>query len=183
MTLLLALLLLPAPTLAAAEVHVTRLGGDIDVDSAPDGATLRTLGGDIRIGRANRDVFAKTIGGDIRITTLEGSLEARTLGGEIRVHAAGNGQGRELFLRSTGGNIELVVPRNFSADFEIEVDQKRNGQRYHVTSDVPLEKRQWRTWSLFGGRRTIVTARGTSGNGANHVIVEAVGGNVRIRYE
>ena len=182
--LLLALLLLPANTLAASdEVHVTRLGGDIDVDDAPHGATLRTLGGDIRIGRANHAVFAKTMGGDIRIDLLEGSLEARSLGGEIRVHAGGAGRGRELFLHTTGGDVELIVPRNFAADFAVEIDQKRYGDHYRVTSDVPLEVTEWRSWTLFGGSRRIVSAKGTNGRADNHVVVETIGGNVRIRYE
>jgi DUF4097 and DUF4098 domain-containing protein YvlB len=182
--LMLALLLLPAsPVFGDDEVVINKLGGDIDVREAPAGATLRTLGGDIRLRRANRDVFAKTMGGDIRIDSLEGSLRARTLGGEIRVHAVGTGSGRKLYLHSIGGDVELTVPRNFPADFEIEIDQKRHGDHYHVDSDVPLETKEWRTWSLFGGSRRIVSAKGTNGRAANHVIVETVGGNVRIRYE
>jgi len=181
---MLALLLMPAsPVSAAEEVVVNKLGGDIDVRDAPGGATLRTLGGDIRLRSAGSEVFAKTMGGDIRIDSLAGSLRARTLGGEIRVHAVGTGSGRELYLHSIGGDVVLIVPRNFPADFDIEIDEKRHGDHYGVDSDVPLETSQWRTWSLFGGSRRIISARGTNGRADNHVIVETVGGNVRIRYE
>lgn len=177
-----ALLLLPVSA-SGGEVVVNRLGGDIDVREAPSGATLRTLGGNIRLHRGSREVFAKTIGGDIRIDALEGSLRARTVGGEIRVRAAGVGSGRELYLRAIGGDIELIVPRNFPADFEVEIEQKRNGDRYRITSDVPLKETHSRIWTLFGGTKRLTTARGTNGRADNHVTVETVGGNVRIRYE
>lgn len=180
--LLLVLLLLPTRAASAGdEVVINRLGGDIRVRDAPAGATLRTLGGDIHVSRAGGEVFAKTIGGEIEIDSLAGSLRARTLGGDISVRAVGTGKGRSLYLRSIGGSVELLLPRGFSAEFEVEVEQKRSDD-YRIHSDIPLQMDEWNNWTFFQ-RHRVVSGKGKSGNGDNRVVIEATGGDVRIRYE
>lgn len=50
-----------ATVLLLATVSIFRMGGDIRVDDAPDGAALRTMGGDIRVTRGAGRIVAKTM--------------------------------------------------------------------------------------------------------------------------
>lgn len=88
------------------------MGGDIRLDSAPDGARVRTMGGDIVIKRASGRVVAKTMGGDIEIRQVDGSLEAGTMGGSIDVEVIGSATGRDIQIGTMGGNIEVTFPRD-----------------------------------------------------------------------
>src|SRR5207248_11323955 len=86
--------------LLLASISIFRMGGDIDVADAPNGAALRTMGGDIHITRAAGKVIAKTMGGNIEIRSIDGSATASTMGGDIRVTVNGRGAGHDLDLRS-----------------------------------------------------------------------------------
>ena len=56
-----------AAALLLATISIFRMGGDISVDDAPNGAALRTMGGDIRVTHGAGRIIAKTMGGNIEI--------------------------------------------------------------------------------------------------------------------
>lgn len=171
----LAFVLLLAPRI----VH-NSMGGDLTVDYAPNGATLRTMGGDIRIERAAGDVVAKTMGGNIRVRQLEGSLDAGTMGGNVRVEVVGGGSGRSIEISSMGGSLELTLPKDFAADFDVEIDDCDDGPAHHIVSDFPLriEESEHRRWFRHC---VVITGKGRNGSGANRVRLWTAGGEITIR--
>lgn len=178
------LLLLLAPLTASAGEHIRRfsMGGDIDIRSAPHGAVLRTMGGDIRVDRADGRVVAKTMGGEIRIDRLTGSLNAGTMGGDVDIDVIEAGEThRNIEATSMGGSIEITLPKNFDADFEIELEQDDDdGPRARIVSDFPL-KIQESTRKRWFRKVTVLTATGMSGSGANRVRLTTIGGDITIR--
>src|SRR5437762_11343810 len=137
-----------------ASISIFRMGGDIDVPDASAGAFLRTMGGDIRVAHGNGCIVAKTMGGNIDIQRLEGSADVGTMGGNVTVTVVGGGRGRAVQLRSMGGEIEVTLPRDFDADFTVELEQGDRKSTHRIVSDIPLEKHESTHWRLFGGRYT-----------------------------
>jgi hypothetical protein len=138
------------------------------------------MGGDIRVSRGAGKIVAKTMGGDIDIVQLDGSADAGTMGGDIRVTVVGPGGGHDLDLHSMGGDIELFLPHDFSADFAVELIDDDDNEPHHITSDFPLDVRQ-STSRQFFQRRKVTTATGRSGAASNRVNIRTHGSNITIR--
>jgi DUF4097 and DUF4098 domain-containing protein YvlB len=171
-----------APALLLAGISIFRMGGDIDVPDAPNGANLRTMGGNIRVTRGNGRIVAKTMGGDIDIRELQGSAEAKSMGGNVTVNVVASGGGHDLEVRSMGGEIEVTLPRDFGADFIVELEEGDNDASEHrIVSDFPLQIRQSTRWRFFGGDRKIFKATGRNGSAANRVVISTIGSNITIR--
>jgi len=154
----LALLLFLAPRIVQHS-----MGGDLTVDYAPNGATLRTMGGDIRIARSNCLVIAKTMGGN------------------VEVEVAGNGSGRSIEAWSMGGELELTVPRGFAANFDVVLEQDED-RDHRIVSDIPLHivETTHRRW--FHDVRVLHATSGGAANG-NRVYLKTIGGEIRIRTQ
>ncbi|HYC88559.1 MAG TPA: hypothetical protein VEO54_05060 [Thermoanaerobaculia bacterium] len=178
---LLLLLLVPASAAAGGEITRSSMGGDIDVDDAPDGAVLRTMGGDIRVGRARGHVVAKTMGGDIRVRDLVGSLDAGTMGGNVTVEVDGVAGSRSLSLHSMGGSVTLTLPASFSGTFEIELEQNHEGPEGRIISDFPLEIRKSRRKRWWRPDVDVLNATGRVGSGDARVKIDTIGSDVTIR--
>lgn len=174
-------LLLLLVTASAAEGRIVRtsMGGDIDVPSAPDGATLRTMGGDIRVGSARGRVIAKTMGGNIEVLRLEGSLDAGTMGGNVDVDVVRGGGTIEI--SSLGGHVEITLPADFSGTFEIELEQDEEGRKNEIISDFPLQIRESKKNNWLRPDTTVLHGTGRNGTGANRVRITTIGGDIRIR--
>ena len=170
-----------ATVLLLATVSIFRMGGDIRVDDAPDGAALRTMGGDIRVTRGAGRIVAKTMGGNIDLARLEGSAEVSTMGGNVEVNVAASGAGHDLDLHSMGGEIEVTLPRDFDGEFFVELDDTNESQLHQIKSDVPLQIRESSQWRFFGGTHRILTGTGRTGSGANRVKITTMGGDITIR--
>jgi DUF4097 and DUF4098 domain-containing protein YvlB len=177
-----AVLLLFVPILAFAGSKIVRysMGGDINVSEAPHGAVLRTMGGNIRVKNANGSVTAKTMGGDIRVDRLQGSLDAGTMGGDVDVEVLDSGDGGDIRISSMGGTIEVTLPKNFAADFEVELEQDRDGRQHKIMSDFPLQFRKSTRHHWFR-KVEVLTGTGKSGTGANHVRLWTIGSDITIR--
>jgi len=122
-------------------VRISSLGGDININDAPEGAEVRTTGGSIRIKSAAKFVNAVTTGGDIIINAVDGYVKAVTTGGDIDVTVTGGtgDEKRDVTLTSTGGNITLAVPEDLSMDVDIELSYSKDTKRkYKIVSDFPL---------------------------------------------
>jgi DUF4097 and DUF4098 domain-containing protein YvlB len=156
------------------------MGGDIRLDSAPEGASVRTMGGDIVIRRAGGRVLAKTMGGDIEIRQVDGSLEAGTMGGSVDVEVTGSATGREIRIGTMGGNIEVTFPRDFQGEFDVKVERDPDDEPVRIDSDFPLQLRE-STARHFLQKLTVISGTGRSGAGGNRVRITAVGGNVVLR--
>jgi DUF4097 and DUF4098 domain-containing protein YvlB len=171
-----------AAILLLSAISIFRMGGDIDLADAPNGAVLRTMGGDIRVTRGAGRIVAKTMGGNIDIRQLQGSAEAKSMGGDVKVNVVASGAGHDLEVRSMGGEIEVTLPRDFGADFVVELEEGDNDEQEHrIVSDFPLQIRESSRWRFFGGRHKVFTATGRSGSAANRVVISTIGSNITIR--
>lgn len=179
-TLALLLLFLSSAALAGEAVRRFSMGGNIDVRAAPRGAVLHTMGGDIHVDRANGDIVAKTMGGDIRIGKATASVRAGTLGGDVEVDVLRAATDRSIDLSSLGGSLAVTLPKDFSAEFEIELEYDRDGPQGKIISDFPLtiQKSARRRWLR---KVTVLTATGMTGSGANRVRLTTIGGDITIR--
>jgi len=167
--------------LLLATLSIWRMGGDIHVDNAPNGASLHTMGGNIRISRAAGNVVAKTMGGNIEIRSLTGSAEVSTMGGQIDVIVEGRGPGHDLDLQSLGGEIELTLPADFDGTFDVELEEGDRPRDLRVSSDFPLNVQESTRTRWFGSKHVVQTATGKTGSGANHVRITTVGSDITIR--
>jgi len=53
------------------------MGGDLDIDKAPNGARLKTMGGEITINYAGKFLDAETMGGTLRQKKLTAGLKQK----------------------------------------------------------------------------------------------------------
>lgn len=166
-------------------VHISTMGGAIDVAEAPDGADVETMGGDVTVGRANRFVRAKTMGGSITIGGADGWIEAATMGGNVTATMTGNpNEGdRHVTIESKGGDIELVLPAGLDAEFDVQILFTKNSKRsYDIESDFPVQASATPEWSYGKGTpHRVIQGRGKSGSGKNKVTIRTINGDVKIR--
>ena len=166
-------------------VVITTMGGDIEIGSAPAGASLETMGGDIEVGDAAKFVEAETMGGDITIGTIDGRVEASTMGGDVRVTVIGDPQasGKDIELSSMGGEIYLTVPRNFSMEVDIEIKyNKKSGVPEIVSDETLMIEDEEGGGGLLRREGSTLRGSGSFNGGKNKVEIETVGGNVYLKY-
>lgn len=185
-------------------VSIHRIGGDIEVKTAPEGANLETMGGNIRVGqvsssarlhtmggnitveRADGSVDAATMGGEIRINTVYGPLKLSTMGGNITTHVVGtSNQPRDIEMSSKGGTIRLTVPKDFPMDVHVTLAYTRNSrQDFRIEEHLGLTQKISSDWEdEFGTSRKFIRAAGRVGNGQNHVTIDTVNGDVILHQE
>ncbi len=188
----------------ANEVSVHKMGGGIDVASAPDGANLSTMGGDIHLVSAGPFAKLKTMGGSIRVDHVAGSVDASTMGGKIDIgqaggaihastmagdvtaHLTGSATGkRDISLSSMSGAILLTVPKDFGMDVQIKLAYTKNSDgKFRVIQHLGLTERQTTEWDNHGGTpRKYIYVTGRVGNGQNPVKIETINGDISLKQE
>jgi len=164
-------------------VHITTKGGNIDVDEAPFGADVHTYGGDITIRSAGKFVKAKTMGGNIEIFEVDGQVDAVTMGGDVNVKMVGDPKTgkRNVEISSKGGDIELVLPKDISAEFDIELAvTKKYRDDYKIISDFDLQIDKSDNWDYdHGTARKYIYGTGSTG-GNNQIHIETINGDIKI---
>ncbi len=185
-------------------VTISKMGGDIDVADAPEGANLNTMGGGIHVGNAGASVQVKTMGGDIAVDRVNGSVDAATMGGKIRIGEANGAvkattmagdikvrvvgsstSERDIELSSNSGTIELTVPKDFPMDVKITLAYTKNSARnYQVVDSIGLIQQTTDDWDLsHGSPRKYIRAKGRVGSGLNHVVIKTINGDVILKRE
>ena len=161
-------------------VKIETMGGNIEVPSAPRGAEVKTMGGDIRIDSAKGFVKATTMGGRIRIGEMDGKVEAVTMGGDVEVHVVG--EGGDVDISSMSGDLEIWLPADFSADFDLEIAYTRNSHGdYKMRSDFPVQETRTTEWEYHrGSPRKYIRAAGQAGAGKYQVRLGTVNGDIVI---
>lgn len=184
---------------------ITKMGGGIDVDSAPHGATLttmgggihvrdvasfaklHTMGGGIEIDHSTGSVDAATMGGGVSIHSADGSIKATTMGGDIVARMVGTSTTeRDVELTSHGGNITLTVPKDFPMDVRITLAYTKNAPRSYEINDhhIGMQQRETQDWDMsHGSPRKYIRAQGRVGNGLNHVVINTENGDVTLKQE
>lgn len=194
----------PGAEMHASVVSIHKMGGGIDVASAPDGADLSTMGGDIHVGTAGAFAKAKTMGGNITVEHAAGSVDASTMGGKINIgqasgsikastmagevtaHLTGSsGERRDVSLSSMSGAILLTVPKDYGMDVQIKLTYTKNSEgKYRVIQHLGLSERQTTEWDTNGGTpRKYIYVTGKVGNGQNTVKIDTINGDIALKQE
>ncbi len=181
------------------EVRIKTMGGPIRVNDAPEGATLNTMGGDIRVRSVGKFVFAETMGGNIDLGKVDGTVEAITYGGDIYVEIISdpNSENKDIELSSLSGDIEVILPPDFSMDVDIEIEYTRRSRgKYKIDSDFEFEIEESKEWerssrirsgdsSRYGRSRgqesKFITGKGKLKGGKNRLLISTINGNVILK--
>jgi len=155
-------------------------GGRLLVESVQGNVNMRTSGGGVMLRSISGPVEASTSGGQIEARDLTEGLRAHTSGGSIHlerirgpidVHTSGGsiyaelvGENRGISARTSGGSIELRVPRTINAT----VNASTSGGR--VNTNLPMTTREQSKQSL----------RGTVNGGGPEILARSSGGSVSV---
>jgi DUF4097 and DUF4098 domain-containing protein YvlB len=188
----------------SGRISIHKMGGDIDVPDAPDGAAVDTMGGNIHIGNSGGSVTAETMGGNIVVDHADGSVDVSTMGGvitvrqvsgavkastmsgDVTVHLTGtSGALRDIRLSSMAGVILLTVPKNYGMDVRIKLEYTRNSsQDFRVRQQLGLTERQTTDWDMSHGTpRKYIYVTGRVGDGRNQVTIDTINGDVILKQE
>jgi hypothetical protein len=162
-------------------INVKTGGGDIDLTNTIGAARLNTSGGDIVVKNVNGNVDARTSGGGILTESIRGDVDADTSGGDVRllqvdgkmrgntsggnVHCSLVGANRGITATTSGGSIQVTLPRATTANFNAST----SGGEF--TSDLPIA-----TTALREGH-----ARGTINGGGQPIDARTSGGDISLR--
>jgi hypothetical protein len=144
-------------------VKLNTSGGDVIAKNLDGVVSLRTSGGSITADKVRGDVEAKTSGGDVRLLNIDGRIKGHTSGGNVRVSLVGDNRG--ITATTSGGNVELILPRNTTAD----VSASTSGG--NVSTDLPI------TTTVLKERRL----EGTLNGGGQPIEARTSGGDIRLR--
>jgi len=169
-------------------VVVTKAGGRIILDDAPNGATIRTGGGDIRVAQAGGPIEAHTGGGDIVLGRIAGSVRATSGAGHVQVRIEGTGEDQRPVSVVTVGDVVLDLPEGLLMEFDLESAYTQNFERAtRIESDWELRREETDRWDDSRGTpRRYVRATGTvgdaSGGPVSLIHVRTVNGDITIRH-
>lgn len=168
------------------EVNISTMGGELDIDEAPNGAKLKTMGGDISVNSANVFVDAETMGGEIDIKRVDGWVKAKTMGGDVTVKYVGKADAddKDITLTSLSGDVTLYVPNNFSMDVNVEIAYTKNhGEgRAEIKSDFNLKEDRTDEWeNSHGSKRKYIYGTGSFNGGKNKVTIKTINGTVYLK--
>ena len=169
-----------------AAVKIMKMGGNIDVSDAPQGADLMTMGGDIKVERVNNFAKAKTMGGNIHIQQADATVEATTMAGNIDVQITGNSDARrDIDLSSNQGNITLTVPKGFPMQVSVSLATTNNQSKaFRIIDNIGLTQHADDNWdSSKGTPRKYLRATGRSGSGLNQVTLSTINGDVILQQK
>lgn len=125
-------------------INLSTSGGSIDAENCEGKITLGTSGGSVKLKDLKGDVkvttsggnidgddirgglFASTSGGNIYFEDLACSLETSTSGGNIRVVI--NELGEYVKISSSGGKIELDIPKGKGVDLDLDANRVRTSR-------------------------------------------------------
>jgi hypothetical protein len=142
---------------SGGNIHGTQLIGDVRAG---------TSGGAIKLNNVRGSVEVNTSGGDIELAAIEGKLLAKTSGGDVEAKLTGDNKGVEL--RSSGGDITVVVPKQFAAT----LDAHTSGG--NIECDLPVT-----VTSSHGKHRSDLN--GAINGGGNTLTLRTSGGDIDVR--
>lgn len=138
-------------------------GGDVSARNVTGNVELRTSGGAILADTIRGDVDADTSGGDVRLLHVDGKVRGDTSGGSVRVSLVGTNRG--ISATTSGGDIELTLPRAATGD----LDATTSGGE--VTSEIPVSVTGVKDGQL----------RGPINGGGELIRLHTSGGSIRVR--
>jgi beta-lactamase regulating signal transducer with metallopeptidase domain len=172
------------PIHATGPLSIHRAAGNIEIASAPEGATLSTGGGSIMVDESSKAVVASTGGGLISLARTKGDATVSIGAGEVTIGVINAGTTSHTINVCNGqGKVILELPADLDATFELETAYTdKFDRRTTISSDFPLEQSETQTWDdRFGAPRKFVRAAGKAGNGSGLIRVNTVNGDIIVR--
>ena len=176
--------------LAAGDLSIDSVSGDVAVVGAPREATIDSVSGDLKLilnsakvstesvsgdvelrGRLSGDVHVETVSGDIDMSGHQSSvrkLSGNTVSGDLSV-STGMTSGGRIGLESVSGNITLRTPSNLSAQVQ---GNSFSGEL--VAPDVEINRPKHGPGSSFEHRY---------GNGDGEITIESFSGDARLEFD
>jgi hypothetical protein len=102
------------------------------------------------------------------------------MGGNVDVDVFGAGDDRRIEISSMGGSIEITLPHDFAAEFEVVTQANTHEPMGKITSDFPLTISRSTRRSWFQ-KLNVLSATGTTGSGGAHIRIWTMGGDITIR--
>ncbi len=166
-------------------VVMSSMGGQLEVEAAPNGADLKTMGGKVHVRQADKFVKAVTMGGDVVIDRVDRRVDATTMAGDVTVTVTGDGAvagSHAVRLSSNSGALRLTVPADLPVDIDVELYYTRDSRRdYHVHSDFPLKIEESADWDTsHGSPRKLIHATGRQGAATQRIELRTINGDVYI---
>ncbi len=140
-------------------------GGDVSAKNVTGKVKLRTSGGSIQADAIRGDVDADTSGGDVRLLRIDGNIRGNTSGGSVRCSIVGANRG--ISATTSGGDIELILPRGIAAN----IDAGTSGGE--ITTDIPVTSTLLKDTEL----------KGTLNGGGERIYAHTSGGSIKLRAE
>ena len=150
-------------------------GGSVNAVNISGNAELRTSGGSINLENMNGTISASTSGGSIRASNLSGIAELSTSGGSIQlddiaarlsartsggsIRASFTGFNDDIELRTSGGNINVDLPRSDNFDLELR-GSRVNMQLRNFTGEVERNSIE----GIIGEGGPLLSARTSGGS-------------------
>jgi hypothetical protein len=150
-----------AGTTGSAKLNTS--GGDIVAKNVDGTVELRTSGGSIHADTIRGDVDADTSGGDVRLLNIDGKIRGNTSGGNVRCSLVGLNRG--ISATTSGGDIELTLPRATTGNLEASTS---GGS---ITTDIPV------TSTIHKEDRV----DGTINGGGEQIKAHTSGGSISVR--
>lgn len=104
-------------------VNARTSGGHIDINNITGDVEARTSGGHIDARNTEGTLNVRTSGGHIDLENIAGAVEASTSGGSIAANISKMGEFARL--KTSGGNVDITVPRNIGLDLDLRGSRVR----------------------------------------------------------
>jgi hypothetical protein len=150
-------------TVGAATLKTS--GGSINAKNLVGNIELDTSGGSIHAEAIRGDVDADTSGGSVRLERIDGKIRGNTSGGSVNVSLVGANRG--ISATTSGGGIELRLPRGTAAN----IDASTSGG--NVKTEFPVTTTVLKDTHLVG----------TLNGGGAPIYAHTSGGSVSVRAE
>lgn len=182
-------------------VKASTSGGDIEVVNARGSVSVHTSGGDIELENVRGPVEATTSGGDIEGRDIGGAAEVRTSGGSIELLRVNGGvrartsggdvtvevtledfsKEHEITLRSSGGDLRLIIPEKLPATIQAKIDVRSPWEDFRIYSDFPLTSSEENGGERRRRRRYTILSEGEINGGGDFIVLSTVNGNIYIK--
>lgn len=158
-------------------------GGDIRLESVPNGGRFNTGGGSIVIGSVGAAASFNTGGGNIRLSNVADDVTATTGAGSVEITVIeGNGSARNVTVATGTGQVVIELPANYDGRFDLESGYTERHGPTRIQSDFPVTVTESDEWdSRNGTPRRYVRASGQAGSGRGLIKVRTMNGDVVIR--
>jgi len=177
-------------TTGSERVSVQTASGSVTVEGTIRGrAEIESISGSVRISGTSGDVRARTASGSLTVQGATGSVDLASVSGRAQVEAGtlsrlsfrsvsgglryegGLARGSNTVLETHSGTLDLRLPANLAADFEVDTF---SGRIQNDFGPGPQRTSQYGPgWEL----------RFTSGQGGASVVAKTFSGSVRIQRQ